>query len=175
MPASFALVAYDATGTATTIAEGRWGLDHCYRGLDSRSGDDAVVDEDDHSSGQFGTPVTIAIELLVPGDLALFALDDLLHENVGQPECIDERFVNHPDSSATHGAYGHLIIGLSRKPANDRDIEWSMERLSDLEGDRHAPAGQRQNDHIRSVPVCVQLQRKFLARLRSISKWYVDL
>jgi hypothetical protein len=119
--------------------------------------------------------VTIAIELLAPGDLALFALDDLLHEGVGQPECLDERFVNHPDSSATHGAYGHIIIGPRRKPANDRDIEGSMDRPCDLGGDSHAPAGQRQDDHIRSVPVCAQLGRKLSARLRSISKWHVDL
>jgi hypothetical protein len=64
---------------------------------------------------------------------------------------LDDLGVQHPDASCGDGAHGEFLMAWHAKLAHQQQIQGSLEGLRHFVGDRHTPARQAKNQHVRTA------------------------
>jgi hypothetical protein len=134
-----------------------------------RAGRDAIVDDHRHSVDEVDPRRCRAEPVCSPLELFALALLDAGEIGVGGIDETHDLVVDH--ANAVLADRPHCEFGLVGAPdlADDDDVQWSAERLTDLEGDRHATARQAEDDDV-VVAQMRQLRSKLASTVRSIVK-----
>ncbi len=104
-----------------------------------------------------GTRARPAREPLCPSiELALFACRDGLELPVGDAQRVEHLVVEDAGAALTDRAHRELGLSGGAQLAHDDDVERRAEGISHLDADRHAAAGESDDDRVRVelAPAC---------------------
>ena len=113
---------------------------------------------------------TAAVSTLVPPQLLAFLCRDSVDYVVRNAQIPDDLIVQDPQAAGRNGAHGQFFVPGDAKLADDKDVQRRVEGLGHFKRDRHAPARQRQYDHIRAIGVSGELCGQQPPRLPAITE-----
>lgn len=117
-------------------------------GAHSKPGSESIVGEQNRPALHIGGRAIIPVKMLPPVKLVKFAVGDFGDLHLGDPELGDERLVQNFVTSRSDGADGELRLIRRAELADDENIERRVQRLRDLEADRHTAAREGEDQRI---------------------------
>jgi hypothetical protein len=136
-----------------------------------RSGRQAIVDENDRAIAKDRQWMLAAKQPIASFELQPLARSDVLDLRGRQTEIGNQVMAEHLDASGGDRAHRQLRVARHAKLAHEKEVERSPQQKGDLEGNRHAPARQRQHDEVGIMRVVIQSRRKLTTGIQAILEW----
>jgi hypothetical protein len=137
------------------------------------AGGNAVVHQDDRSSGNVQRGQAAAKSLFATLEFAGLVLCHLLHFLGRDANGFHNVFIQDLHASAGDGAEGEFLLSGNAELSQNKDIERDTEPCGNFGGDRHASAGNTKDDYIRAVCVVEELFRQLLAGFEPVFEVHV--
>ena len=113
----------------------------------------AVVDENDRTVAHLGWRAGAAINAFAPLELLFFSRRNRIDHSVAQRQWHHDVLVHHAYAARCDRAHRKLVVTGNAQLADDEDVERCLERVGDLECDRHTATRQRQDEHVMAIGV----------------------
>jgi hypothetical protein len=128
------------------VARGGLGADRFSGGAHRRAGGEAVVDDDRAPAPQLERRAVAAVRAGALVEHALLRLDGPGHRVLAHTRHRDDVVVQHSDPAGGDGAHRQLLVSGHAQLAHEQHVERRSESPSDARRDRHAAAGQPEDD-----------------------------
>src|SRR5205807_1019237 len=97
-------------------------------------------------------------------------IDDLRRN----PELLDDRVIQHPDTATRDGAHRKLFVARHSELPNQKNVQIGVKFLRDLKSNRHATAGKRENDYVLIPDIWFELLGQNPAGFPPIAKEWLN-